>query len=101
MQDLLREREQLKSELAGQVSTPLEEGRPRKARSLASPSSDLMSISNQPALGNCQDPSTERLLGVGAGGCVMWRMVSVGSGLARPKFRDLPHRIAVRHKSIR
>ena len=57
VQDLLREREQLKSELAGQVSTPHEEGRPRKARSLASPSPDLMSISNQPALGNCRDPS--------------------------------------------
>ena len=32
VQDLLREREQLKSELAGQVSTPHEEGPPRKAR---------------------------------------------------------------------
>ena len=93
VQDLLREREQLKSELAGQASTPHEEeGRPKKARSLASPSSDLMSVSNQPALGNCRDPSrlketlinsgygSQIFLGVGvrAGGCVMWRDARYG-----------------------
>ena len=56
VQDLLREREQLKSQLAGQASIPHEEGPPRKARSLASPSPTLMSISNEPALGS-REPS--------------------------------------------
>ena len=49
VQDLLREREQLKSELAGQVSTPHEEGRPDLSR---------FDVNLEPAgLGNCRDPS--------------------------------------------
>ena len=57
VQDLMQERDQLKSQLGGQGSTPCEEGRPR-ARSLASPSPDvMMPISNQLAVEDSRDPS--------------------------------------------